>query len=254
MDGLPNAKWGGAPPPPPPQPDGLRSASQNPKPAPIPGPPYVATPMMTPITPAKTPMMPRPPITPAKTPMTPRPPMTPPPAAPRPNKPYSQWHWREKRAAVKRSGHRAHNEDSVYKRFAARAQEREAKAVAKLAETTASYQRGLMSAACEVVIAKTERGKDQFVARNREDALQRREKPCRHSSRLSAGRRQRHWPRKRTRKGASWRKWRRQKPRWRSSARKKNEKTRDANDASRRVEVLKNRELNMLRQIKSLED
>ena len=99
--------------------------------------------------------------------------MTPPPAAPRPNKPYSQWHWREKRAAVKRSGHRAHNEDSVYKRFAARAQEREAKAVAKLAETTASYQRGLMSAACEVAIAKTERAKDQFVARNREDALQR---------------------------------------------------------------------------------
>ena len=34
----------------------------------------------------------------------------------------------------------------------------------------------------------------------------------------------------------------------------KNEKTRDANDANRCVEVLKNRELNMLRQIKSLED
>ena len=70
----------------------------------------------------------------------------PPPAAPRPNKPQTR---REKRAAVKRTGHRAHNEDSVYKRFAARAQEREAKAVAKLAEATASYQRGLMSAASD---------------------------------------------------------------------------------------------------------
>ena len=185
-----------------------------------------------------------PPITPAK--MTPTP--------PRPNKPYSQWHWREKRAAVKRSGHRAHNEDSVYKRFAARAQEREAKAVAKLAETTASYQRGLMSAACEVVIAKTERAEDQFVARNREDALQREREAL--QAQLEAERRgaTEALAQKADKERSLVEEVAKAKATMEEFCKEKNEKTRDANDANRRVEVLKNRELNMLRQIKSLED
>ena len=178
----------------------------------------------------------------------------PPPAPPRPNKPYAEWHWREKRAAVKRTGHRAHNEDSVFKRFAARAQEREAKAVAKLAETTASYQRGLMSAASEVVLAKTERAKDQFLARNREDALQREREAL--QAQLEAERRAatEALAQKADKERSLVEEVAKAKATMEDYRKEKNEKTRDANDANRRVEVLKNRELNMLRQIKSLED
>ena len=126
--------------------------------------------------------------------------------------------------------------------------------MAKLAETTASYQRGLMSAACEVVIAKTERAKDQFVARNREDALQREREAL--QAQLEAERRAatEALAQKAAKERSLVEEVAKAKATMEEFRKEKNEKTRDANDASRRVEVLKNRELNMLRQIKSLED
>ena len=120
-DGSGNRGFAPGPPPPP-----LRAPAQTPKQQlPIPAPP-AGPPPEHPRLPFKIP----PSVPPAH--LAKGPPQAPDPPKARPDKPYSQMKWYEKRALVKRSGHRLHNEESVDKRFAKRAQEREAKARAQL--------------------------------------------------------------------------------------------------------------------------
>ena len=158
-------------------------------------------------------------------------PMSPPPApAPaRPNKPYSQWHWKEKRAAVKRTGHRAH-------------------------KRTPCTSGSLMAAASEVLVVKTERAKDDVQARNREEALKNEKRELKGTLEAERQAAAAALAEKAARERAPVGELATAKAMVEDYRKDGNEKIRDINDANRRIEVFKIREFNRTREMKRLED